>query len=261
MSKILLILCIALIGCSSRQKASKNILVVLSGESELILKNNKVFKTGFYLNELMVPVLEMRKAGINLTFTTPKGNLPKIDKGSDTASLFSSKEEYIKAKETLESLELLTNKKAIKSFAQINKIGLNTFRGVFIPGGHAPMIDLAKSKELGEILTHFHQENKPTALVCHGPVALLSAVNKDKSWIYKGYKMTVFSNSEEAIAEKSKLKGKVPFYPERALKKAGAKIQNGKDWQSNVVEHKELITGQNPSSDRTLVEKFLKKLQ
>ena len=262
MSKLLLLLCVALIGCSSYTANTKwNILVVLSGESELILKGNKPFKTGFFLNELMVPVLQMQKEGIHLTFTTPRGNLPKLDKGSDSASFFASKEEYAEAKLVLKKLGLLTNKKSIRSFKQVNEMGLNTFSGVFVPGGHAPMIDLAKSKELGKILTHFHKEKKPTALVCHGPVALLSAVKKDKSWIYKDYKMTVFSNKEEIIAEKSKLKGKVPFYPEIALKNAGANIQNGKEWQPNIVEHNELITGQNPSSDKALIEIFIKKLK
>jgi putative intracellular protease/amidase len=261
MTKILLLICLALTSCSIHQKNSKTVLIILSGESELILKGNKSFKTGFFLNELMVPVIEMQKNAINLVFTTPSGNLPTLDKGSDDLSFFASKEEYRHAKSSLKDLGLLENAKIIKSFEEVKKMGLSMFDGIFVPGGHAPMVDLAKSKELGEILTHFNSEKKPTALVCHGPVALLSTVDKTKKWIYKDYKMTVFSNKEEKIAEKSKLKGLVPFYPETALKEAGANIQNGKEWQSNVVEHKELITGQNPSSDKALIAIFIKKLK
>lgn len=260
MLKFIILLCVVLAGCSSNNKKQRNILVVLSGETQLKLKGNKIFKTGFFLNELMIPVMEMQNKGIKLTFITPKGNNPKMDKGSDSASFFASTEEYIKAKTLLKQLALTTDKKAISSFSEVNKIGLKNFDGIFVPGGHAPMIDLAKSKELGKILTHFHKGKKPTALVCHGLVALLSALENDKTWIYKGYKMTVFSDKEEMIAEKTKLKGRVPFYPERALRKAGGKIQNAKEWKSNVVVDRELITGQNPSSDRALVEKFLKKL-
>lgn len=80
------------------------------------------------------------------------------------------------------------------------------------------------------------------------------------NWIYKNYKMTVFSNAEEFIAQKSKLNGRVTYYPETVLKNAGGKLVIGKNWKANVVVDRELITGQNPSSDKVLVHKFLEKL-
>lgn len=36
------------------------------------------------------------------------------------------------------------------------------------------MIDLHNNQNLGYIINHFHRHNKPTGLICHGPVALLS---------------------------------------------------------------------------------------
>lgn len=41
---------------------------------------------------------------------------------------------------------------------------------VYIPGRHAPMQDLLKSLGRGRLLADFHQRNKTTALVCHGPI-------------------------------------------------------------------------------------------
>lgn len=41
--------------------------------------------------------------------------------------------------------------------------------------GHAPLEDLKDDKDLGRILLHFHRAQRPTAIICHAPIALLSA--------------------------------------------------------------------------------------
>ena len=69
--------------------------------------------------------------------------------------------------------------------------------------GHAPMTDLWSDKDLGRILLHFHNAEKPTASLCHGPAALLSTMVADKGspWAYNGYEMTCYSNTEEMTNE------------------------------------------------------------
>ena len=82
------------------------------------------------------------------------------------------------------------------------------------------MVDLMQDPDLGEILRHVHSTAKPTALLCHGPIAIAAAMPKAKEfraalvagkpeeakrlaegWQYAGYRMTVFSNDEEHYAE------------------------------------------------------------
>ena len=46
--------------------------------------------------------------------------------------------------------------------------------GTLDVAGHAPMMDMPTDKALGRILLHFHRKQKPTALICHAPVALLA---------------------------------------------------------------------------------------
>lgn len=47
-------------------------------------------------------------------------------------------------------------------FSSISDDEFAIFSGVFIPGGHAPLIDLGDDPELGRILLHFHNAKKPT---------------------------------------------------------------------------------------------------
>lgn len=259
----------------------KRILVILSGSDRLNLKDGKIYNTGFYLNELMVPVKKMLDNGFELVFANPEGTRPFLDKGSDSPAYFGNNEEQHKNhKDLLEKLKILSiTESPVNSFKKIIDEGLDRFDGLFVPGGHAPMEDLADNEELGSIFRHFNEKAKPTALVCHGPVALLSAIKnasgfmkkvKDGSsaeakaaledWPYAGYDMTVFSTDEEnAVSGERGIGGFVQFDPQSTLELAGGKMKQGhKMFENNVVVCKELVTGQNPASDEELAENFIK---
>src|ERR1700733_16150555 len=124
------------------------------------------------------------------------------------------------------------------------------------------MVDLVKDRNLGKILSSFHNTNRPTALICHGPMALLSTLPQseqfDKAlnagdmgtlptlahgWPYAGYKIAVFSKSEEKQIEAPQLEGIAPYYNDEALASAGATIKNAADATPNAIVDRELITG------------------
>lgn len=249
------------------------ILVILSSQHRLELQDGKFLETGFYLNEFGVPAKRLVEAGYDLVLANPKGTRPVLDAVSDDASFFGKDENL---HQMIKSFVLgLSGFDSPKTFQEILEQGLDTFAGVFVPGGHAPMIDLISDANLGQILRHFHQHDKPTAMICHGPAATLAAqldpigfvaakkADRDtpaQDWIYAGYTMTVFSNLEERLAE-SKMPANMQFHIESALKDAGAKMDVA--WipmQAKVVVDRELVTGQNPSSDDTLATTFLNML-
>jgi putative intracellular protease/amidase len=87
-----------------------------------------------------------------------------------------------------------------------------------------------------------------------------SSQSNDK-WTYAGYKMTVFSDAEEKPNEPGFLGGYMKFYPEDALRAAGGELSVAAPNQSNVVQDRELITGQNPYSDKKLASTLLEALK
>ncbi len=280
MKKIIILFVIAVFVDLHAAFAS-NILVVMSDVSEMKLKGGYNYKTGFYLNELMEPVKIFIDAGHTLTFATPTGLAPTLDPVSDTPDHFldTSQENY-NAHRALFNRLMLTDKRhsPVISFARVDQMGIENFDAVFVPGGHAPLGDLVANELLSKFLTHFHAESKPTGLVCHGPVALLSSLPNSKEfeaemksgkkaqpgqgWIYAGYKMTVFSNSEETIATKYYLGGDELFYwPENAITYAGGNYsKGGQDWAPHVVVDRELVTGQNNKSSTGVGEAVIKLL-
>jgi putative intracellular protease/amidase len=254
--------------------ASKGeVLVLLSSEHELPLQDGKRYATGYYLNELGVPADQLLKAGYQLVLVTPKGNAPSVDKLSIDPQYFAGDAaEMRRIEKVVQGLPGIDDTLSVK---EVLAGDLDRYAGLFIPGGHAPLIDLANNPDVGALLRHFHQAGKPTAAICHGPIALLSAQQDPASyqaalargekpaasnWVYQGYKMTIFSDPEEQVFEGSLNQDKLLFYPANAMAGAGGKMDYAEAWQPNVVVDRELITGQNPFSDKALAKALLEKL-
>jgi len=254
------------------------VLVIVSSENELPLREGEVYPTGYYLNELIVPVRKMIDRGYEIVFANPKGNTPTMDKRSDSPDHFGKDPLlyalYRKFHDGLEGLQ------TPQKLSNVIEKGLKQYSAVFFPGGHASMVDLIQDKDVGKVLNYFHLAGKPTALICHGPIALIStlkdpeafvrAIEKgDKEealklasgWPYAGYQMTIFSTPEEQVAEKSQLGGRVRFYPDAALIAAGGKVEVAEPWSPNVVKDRELITGQNPGSDGQIAETLIRAIE
>lgn len=263
-------------GASAASKGK--ILVVMSSAHELELRDGKQYKTGYFLNELAVPLRMLVEAGYTPVFANPKGDMPQMDANSNNKNYFGGND--AKREEALAFVAKFDSLKKPQTLASVASEGASGYAAVFIPGGHAPMQDLLKEQSLGTILKNFHAAARPTAIICHGPIVLLATLPQpakfqsaliagdtaatkslSQGWTYAGYKVSVFAASEEKQIEgTAQLGGQVLFYPDAALAAAGATVQNGADWQPNVVVDRELITGQQPFSDDALGRALVAKL-
>ncbi|RFU49126.1 type 1 glutamine amidotransferase domain-containing protein [Paraburkholderia sp. DHOC27] len=253
------------------------VLVVMSSANALDLKDGKTYSTGYYLNEFVVPYRKLVEAGYEPVIANPKGDRPVMDANSNNAMFFggddAAREDALKFAEGLALLD------RPKTLAAVVAEGTDGYVGLFIPGGHAPMADLLKDKNLGKILTQFHNSGRPTGIVCHGPIVLLAALpdpdafiasmiagdgkasSLNAGWPYTGYRLTVFATGEEqALEGPSGLGGHVQYYPVNALAEAGARVETIANWHPNVVIDRELITGQQPMSAPAFGDALVEKL-
>lgn len=254
------------------------VLVVGSNATRIEVQGGGWGATGQYLNETVIPVMALINAGYDIVLATPDGTQPPIDAASDSPVHFEGDETaYKRAK------DFYANNPSMKRVRQLRTVideGLEGYAGVFVPGGQAPVVDLMQDAEMGKILRHFHASGKPTALLCHGPMAMVAAMPHArefraaliagdkakaaewaKGWQYAGYRMTVFSASEEKMVEDQILHAKMYFNMPEALSTAGGALVIGDvDFEPNVVVDRELITGQNPRSDHPIAAAFIKAL-
>src|SRR5215471_15047249 len=188
-------------------------LVVMSSAHELDLRDGKKYTTGYYLNEFIVPYRKLVEVGYEPVIANPNGDTPVMDANSNNKMFFGGDDTARAA--ALQYAEGIEQLKHPKKLASVVAEGTSGYVGLFIPGGHAPMVDLLKDKNLGKILVSFHDAGRPTGIICHGPIVLLSALpdpdafvaslvandgkanSLAKGWPYAGYRLMVFSTGEE----------------------------------------------------------------
>ena len=256
----------------------QTILVIGSNATELEAQGGGTIKIGQFLNETAVPLMALVEAGFEFVLATPTGEKPHMDRDSDALIYFANDDEArTRARDFFNNNPSMNDVRTIRS---VIDSGLDRFAGLFFPGGHAPVVDVMQDADTGEVLRHFHQRNKPTAAICHGPMGILAALKNAREfraaliegdrakarelaaeWQYKGYRMTVFSRSEEEFAENNVFHKKLIFNMPDALEAAGGDVVNtDQNFTSFVVIDRELVTAQNPMSDHELAEKFIEML-
>jgi len=249
--------------------APKNVLIIMSDAASFPLHNvgpeGKTIDqpSGYFLMELAKPLSGLLEAGYEVTFASPEGKEPTPDPLSTSLAAFAGNF-YERRRET-ELIERMKRENGFskpRKFFDIDSEELKSFDGVFIPGGHAPLADLGDNAELGRILSHFHQNHKPTAAICHGPYAFLSTkYSGDKEFAYKGYKITSWSDAEEKFMETAVLRGEVEKV-ESSLRQEGAEMVEGVSTAlGSITVDREVVSGANPMAADALGKKFIEMLK
>jgi len=186
------------------------------------------------------------QAAFDITIATPSGTIPTADEAGFSAAMNGGSEEPGRRfRAYLDSISAQLSAPAV-----LEDVDPADYDLVFVPGGHGPMEDLAASSSFGGLIAGFTALGKPVAAVCHGPAALLPAVDPDGKWLFEGRSVTGFTNTEEGQVG---LAAKAPWLLEDRLSSAGGSFeQSGSPWAAHVVVDGNLYTGQNPASSLPL---------
>jgi putative intracellular protease/amidase len=222
------------------------ILMVLTSHDRL---GDTGHKTGFWLEEFAAPYYILKDAGLDVTLASPKGGQPPLDPKSDDPA--SQTEAMRRFKDDPEA------QAALARTVKLSSISPEDYDGVFYPGGHGPLWDLAEDRDSIALIEALYAAGKPVAAVCHGPAAFRHAKAPDGAPLVRGKAVTGFADSEEAAVQLTKV---VPFLVEDMLKQNGGKYSKAADWQPYAVSDGNLVTGQNPASSEPAARTFLEQL-
>lgn len=219
------------------------ILMVLTSHDKL---GDTGKETGYWLEEVVAPYYVLANTGAEVTFASPKGGQPPIDPASTAEDA-----------QTEDTRKYDTDKELQKKLANTKKleyIKADDYDGVFYPGGHGPVWDLANDLKSIALIENFNSQMKPMAFVCHG-LAALANVEENKEPLVRGKNVTGFSNTEEEAVELSSV---VPFLIENKMNQLGANYSKGSDWEPYVITDGKLITGQNPASSKEVAKELMR---
>jgi len=229
------------------------ILILLPSQAFLRMEGGKMHRVGTYISELTIPAMAFADAGYQLTYCSVQGIKAIMDPNSKDKSHFKDEAQFNRAVDFWDKMETPV---PLSKFASedpdrdwINEELLSHYDGLFIPGGHSPIVDMMGSVAIGRILIYFNQQNKVISAICHGPLVLSAASLVKSPWIFANKKMTVFTTDEEKWAEQNFFdNNKLGFYPPDVLRNLGGNVTEGKKMSSTVITDGRLVTGQNPPS-------------
>jgi putative intracellular protease/amidase len=107
------------------------------------------------------------------------------------------------------------------------------------------VVDLFQDSDLGRLLIEADAAGKLIGAVCHGPAALLSAVDEEGRWRFAGREMAAFTDEEERLFGTA---DGAPWLLASRLRELGARHTGGPAYQPFNVRDRNLFTGQNPAS-------------
>jgi putative intracellular protease/amidase len=218
-----------------------NILIVTT--SAWILPPDR--PTGLWLEEFAAPYEHFAQAGADIVVASPDGGPVPLDPKTEP-----SDRQRVKWHRALMALG---NTQALD---EVPEDAASRFDGLFIPGGHGPLVDLVHHPVLQRLIAEFDDEGKFIGAVCHGPAALLNVRSASSGhYLVRDRRLTGFSNLEERLAG---MHGKVPFLLEDELKRRGARYESALiPMTAHVIRDGNLVTGQNPASSEKVAEEFL----
>jgi len=223
------------------------ILIVLTSHDQL---GNTGEKTGFWLEEFAAPYYRLLDAGVELTLASPQGGQPPLDPKSSAPEAQTAATERFNADSDAQV--------ALAATQPLSQLNAGDFDGVFYPGGHGPLWDLAVDADSIGLIESFLKQGKPVAAVCHAPAVLVNVKSEGGDPVVKGKQVSGFSNSEEAAVG---LTDVVPFLLEDRLQALGGQYSAADDWHPHVVVDGQLITGQNPASSEPVADALLAALR
>lgn len=224
----------------------KQILMVLTSHDQL---GDTGHKTGFWLEEFAAPYYVFKDAGCQVTLASPAGGQPPLDPKSDEPEFQTAATHRFRA-----DAEAVAALAATRRLAEVR---LEAFDGIFYPGGHGPLWDLAEDPHSIALIEQALSAGKPLAAVCHAPGIFRHTRRPDGAPLVQGLQVTGFSNSEEEAVQ---LTNVVPFLVEEMLQGHGAVYSKGADWLPYVQQDGLLITGQNPASSELTAQTLLASL-
>jgi len=225
-----------------------SVLFVVSAADHWTLNDGTKHPTGFWAEELAEPHRLFTEAGYSITIATPNGVAPTVDQGSLSAQAAGGDDRVAELTAYLESLP------ALKSPASIADVTVADYDVVFYPGGHGPMEDLAVDKVSGQIMTDALESGRILGVLCHAPAAMLAAEAADGTWPFLGYRMTGFTDAEEALGG---LAQKAPWLVQARVTELGAAFVEGASFGDHIEIDRNLYTGQNPASSASLAQAII----
>ena len=231
----------------------KKALIIATNQAELNKHGKTGGKaTGAFASEITAAYYDFIDASMQVDIASIKGG--KIPIEPQSLSYF------LKTYEDKRFLQDSELKEKVKNSKKITDIDFTTYDIIFLAGGWGAAYDLGYSDELGQKISDaYYTGNSIIGGVCHGPLGLIRAKDKDGKLLIAGRRMTAVTDKQI----RQLFITATPQHPEAELRKAGALFES----QSKLIDmfathvvtdnEKRFVTGQNQNSGHETAHKMM----
>ena len=231
----------------------KKALIIATNQAELNKHGKTGGKaTGAFASEITAAYYDFIDASMQVDIASIKGGKIPIEPQSLSYFLKISED-----KRFLQDPEL---KEKVKNSKKITDIDFTTYDIIFLAGGWGAAYDLGYSDDLGQKISDaYYTGNSIIGGVCHGPLGLIRAKDKDGKLLIAGRRMTAVTDKQI----RQLFITATPQHPEAELRKAGALFES----QSKLIDmfathvvidnEKRFVTGQNQNSGHETAHKMM----
>jgi putative intracellular protease/amidase len=196
--------------------------------------------TGVFGSEMTGPYYEFLDAGMSVDLASIQGGQIPIEPDSFRWFLAAPSDQRFLADPLFQSL--------VKASRKIDAVDFSQYDIIFLAGGWGAAYDLGTSTLLGEKISAAWAAGKVVGGVCHGPLGLLLARDRDGAPLVKGKHLTAVTDRQvEQLGIQI-----TPQHPERELRAAGALFESRhasfEPFANHVVVDGKLVTGQNQNA-------------
>ena len=231
----------------------KKALIIATNQAELNKHGKTGGKaTGAFASEITAAYYDFIDASMQVDIASIKGGKIPIEPQSLSYFLKTSED-----KRFLQDPEL---KEKVKNSKKITDIDFTTYDIIFLAGGWGAAYDLGYSDELGQKISDaYYTGNSIIGGVCHGPLGLIRAKDKDGKLLIAGRRMTAVTDKQI----RQLFITATPQHPEAELRKAGALFESQSKlidmFATHVVtdDEKRFVTGQNQNSGHETAHKMM----
>lgn len=231
----------------------KKALIIATNQAELNKHGKTGGKaTGAFASEITAAYYDFIDASMQVDIASIKGGKIPIEPQSLSYFLKTSED-----KRFLQDPEL---KEKVKNSKKITDIDFTTYDIIFLAGGWGAAYDLGYSDDLGQKISDaYYTGNSIIGGVCHGPLGLIRAKDKDGNLLIAGRRMTAVTDKQI----KQLFITATPQHPEAELRKAGALFESQSKlidmFATHVVtdDEKRFVTGQNQNSGHETAHKMM----
>ena len=230
----------------------KKVLIIASSHAVLNMPGETRGKpTGVASSELTVPYYEFLNSGMQVDLASTQGGKIPIDPETLLYFIRTSSDE--KFQSDTKAMKKLNNS------LLIDDVDFTDYDLIFIAGGWGAGYDLGYSEILGTKISQAYYADKIIGAVCHGPLGLLKAKDKNGNLLIAGRNMTGVTDKQvkELGIEMT------PLHPETELRKAGVVFESKTKFRDIFANHividqeQRFVTGQNQNAGHETAQKMM----